>query len=563
MSGADRNWWALQGVGALSVALLPLLLSGSDPLRELPSLAGGLDPLLQCGILQWVLRHFPLHAASWQAPFFWPAPWSLAGMDSLAGQSLLVIVLPGMRNWPALAYNLVLAGTLALAFLAALRLGREMGLSRAAAWMAALIYTAGPHAAGHYHHLNQLPTPWLPLALWGLLRVGRGRWDGLAAVALSLFLQPLWGFYNLASLWMSVLLAVFFLLPSLRQRKGLLLGLIVGGGLLWVYAAGVPYRQAADVLAGFVRGPQSVGPYAGRPFDFLHPPAVHLLQWPAAISGRPVLYAGLLWPWLALWGLLHLLKEEKDATRRRLWWALCAAAAGGLILSFGRRMPLPWVGEVSLPLAWLQDRLWALQSLRAPTRLFLPGMLLLALAGSRGWMALVERVRRPGRNNAWRVSSGGGERSKWLPRWRWWAMSLLTGLALLDLMPGTLEKVRAQPDAEEQSLLRILSRDRETGGWIAFPTPCQEKEETQLDARCMLWAALIERPVAGGSSGFVPMEVRRLRRSCCRGPNEYCIADLRRVGVGEIVLPRSSALEKPAGAELVWEGRRWTVWRLH
>lgn len=541
-------WWGAQGLGALFTGALPLMLARVDPLRELPSLARGLDPLLQCGILQWVLRHPPVQAAAWQAPFFWPAPWSLAYMDSLAGQAMLVALLPGMRSWPAVAYNLALAGTLALAFLATVRLARELGLSRPAAWMSALVYTAGPHAAGHYHHLNQLPTPWLPLALWGLLRLSRGRWDGLAALLLSVLLQPLWGFYNLASLWMTVLIGVFFLLPRLRGRRGLALAAVLAGGLMWAVASGAPYRHAADAVAGFVRGPGSVGPWAGRPFDLLHPPAVHLLPWPRALPGRPVLYAGLLWPLLALAGWVGAWRNEGDAARRRLWWGLAVAAGAGLILAFGRRMPLPGLGEVSLPLAWLQDRFWALQSLRAPTRLFLPGMLFLAVAGSAAWD-------RWGRMQKAGVGMPGPGASR-----RTLLVSSLVLIALLDLMPGGLERVRAHPDQEERSLLEVLARG--DGAWMAFPTPCEETDERPLDARCMLWAAMVDRPVAGGSSGFVPMEVRRLRRACCRGPNEFCVADLQRAGVEEIVFPRATTLGQPAGAEMVWEGERWMVWRL-
>ncbi len=524
------------------MAVLPLLLARANPLRDLPSLAGGLDPLLQCGILQWVLRHSPLHESAWQAPFFWPAPFSLAYMDTLFGQSLLIRLLPGMKALPALAYNLCLCGTLLLAFLAAVRLGRELGLDRAAALLAAFVYTVGPQVAGHYHHLNQLPTPWLPAALFGLLRVAKGRWDGLPVFGLAVVMQALWGFYNLASLWMTVLIGVLFLLPTLRSKAALGLGFLLAGGLLWARYNGVPYEHAADAVAGFVRGPESVGPFAGRPFDLLHPPAVHLLPWPKALAGRPVLYAGVLWPFVALWGFFKALRGPNGAGSRALWWGMAVATICGLVLAFGRSMPLPGLGEVPLPLAWLQDRFWALQSLRAPTRLFLPGTLFLALAGSYAAMQ-------------WRTLS--------MPRpLRLLLMSFLV-LALLDLLPGTLQRVRAQPDREEQALLSALAGDTDRGAWIAMPAPCNEEEETTLDARCMLWSALSGRPVAGGSSGFVPMEVRRLRRSCCRGVNEYCVADLKRDGVNEVVVTRGMASSLEGWGTPLWRGEQLELWRLH
>jgi hypothetical protein len=542
MKQNDRRWLLLQLVTASLVAVLPLLLARANPLRDLPSLAGGLDPLLQCGILQWVLRHAPLHESAWQAPFFHPAPFSLAYMDTLFGQSLLIRFLPGMKALPALAYNLCLVGTLFLAFLFTVRLGRELELGRAAALLSALVFTVGPQAAGHYHHLNQLPTPWLPAALWGMLRVSKGRWDGLLLFALAVGMQPFWGFYNLASLWMSVLLAVVFLLPTLRSKSALVLALLLAGGLLWARHSGVPYERAADAVAGFMRGPESVGPFAGRPFDFLHPPATHLLPWPTALENRPVLYAGLLWPLVALWGFFRVVRPSAGKLSvRAMWWAMATAGLCGLVLSFGRSMPLPGVGEVPLPLAWLQDRFWALQSLRAPTRLFLPGSLFLALAGSYAAMQ-------------WRRRSFSRA-----------ARSVLTGilfLALLDLLPGALQRVRAQPDAEERALLTALSDGTEQGAWIALPTPCSEEEETALDARCMLWSALSGRPVAGGSSGFVPMEVRRLRRACCRGMNEYCLADLKRDGVKEVVAARGMAESLQGWGTRLWRGEHYELWRL-
>jgi hypothetical protein len=184
----------------------------------------------------------------------------------------------------------------------------------------------------------------------------------------------------------------------------------------------------------------------------------------------------------------------------------------------------------------LQDRFWALQSLRAPTRLFLPAALGLALAGA-SVVDLVPRI--PMR--ALRA-----------------VVVLAIALALLDLAPGPIDAVRAHPDAEEQELLLQLRASE--GAWVAMPMPCDERQERELDARCMLWAAMSERPVAGGSSGFVPMEVRRIRRSCCRGLGEVCAHDLRRAGVSHLVLAEGQ--EDPTVGTLQWQGERWRLWRL-
>lgn len=535
---STRRWCSLQVIAATLCGVTPLLLSASHPLRSVPSLAGGIDPLLQSGILQWVLRHPPINITAWNAPFFWPSEFSLAFMDTLFGQALLIYPLPFARDWPALAYNLCLMLTLALCFLATVRLARELELSRGAALLAATVFVLGPQAAGHFHHLNQLPAPFLPLALWGALRVSRGRPTGILWIAVAVFLQPLWGFYNLAVLWVALLCTLPFLLPGLGNRWGLALTLVYALGLLWGVAAGAPYREAADLLAGYVRGPEMVGPYAGRPFDLLHPPSVSLLAWPASIPGRPVLYAGILWPLVALVGFVAALRGDKRPLAREMWWGLALAGVVGLLLSFGRRMPLPLLGEVDLPLGYLQDRFWALQSLRAPTRLFLPAALVMALAGA----FCLDLLR------------GCKSRSLAL------LGVALIGLALLDLAPGRFGAVRVQPDGEEQELMVQLEASASEGAWIAFPTPCDERQERELDARCMLWAAMTERPVAGGSSGFVPMPVRRIRRACCRGLGEVCADDLRREGVSHLLLDPGQ--EQPWLGELQWEGTRWRLWRL-
>lgn len=533
------------GVGVLICAVYPLLLSGASPGRDLPATYGGEDPLLQSAILQQSLHHPPLRLDSWHAPFHWPGRFALAYMDPLLGQAILVGWIPGVRGEPAWAYNLVMMITLASSFLVTAHLARSMGLPRGAAWLAGLTYCVSPYAVAHLHHLNQIPPPWLPLSLTGWLLVARGRTRGALLVAFALLFQLVSGLYYTAVMVMTLGLVGVCAAPRERRAWIAILTVAVGAGLaMWVWS--IPYRAAAGAVEGFGRSGHDVGPFAARPFDLLHGPRAHLLPWPPFVPGRPVIYPGVGWSLLALGAVLEGARRWRVGARLpdRLLLGLVLAGLVGLVLSFGRTVPVPGRDtELTLPWAWLQDHVWPLRALRSPSRFFLPATLALALLGSAGVVDLLRWSRARRRGAGWLVVGG-------------------IALALLDLVPGPTGRVRAALDASERALIERLGTADPPSPWLAFPQPCRERDETQLDARCMLWAVLSGQPVAGGSTGFVPRPVAELRQRCCAGPAPACLEHLARLGITRVVIPAAAPPLPAARATLRYRDERWRLYRL-
>jgi hypothetical protein len=540
----DR-WRAFVLAGALLAGSAPLLLSRAVPWRDIPALGSGLDPMQQAAILHYTLEHLPLRATDWSAPFFWPAPCSLAYMDPLVGQAVLVAWLPGVRANPALAYNAALAITLALAFGATVLLARRAGAGRGGAWLAGWAYALSPYAASHFMHLNQLPSPWLPLAMLGMLLLARRRQGGAVVLAGALLAQLASGLYAMAAACLACAVMLPCLASRLRRREWLVLSgvLLAVAAATWIWSR--PYVAAAAAVPGYTRTAAQSGPFSARVFDLAHPPGSHLLPWPRALANRSSLYPGWLWTMLAAAGAALLWRSADSATRR--WQCgLALAALAGLVLSFGRSLPLPGLGETTMPFAWLQDALWPLRAIRAPSRFFVVVTLPLALCGGVGAAALAKRVR--GRRRA----------AALLPV----PMLMLVLAALLELAPGPIQRVAVTPQGEERQIVELLAHQPHPTPWISFPQPQGEIREGPQDARSMLWAALSGQPVAGGSSGFVPAEVRALRAACYPSADAACLQALSKAGVRLAIVPRDMAPGSGAALPVLLEGSHWRVVRI-
>jgi len=194
-----------------------------------------------------------------------------------------------------------------------------------------------------------------------------------------------------------------------------------------------------------------------------------------------------------------------------------------VLLSVGRSAPLPgFAEEPTMLFGWLQDRFWPLRAIRAPYRFFQPLTLALALLAPLGATLLYRRQ-------------------------RWLGLTVIA-LTILDYSPGTLGRIRLAPDRAELALIDAL---KETGEpWAAFPLPCFESLETELDARSAQWAMLSGAPLAGGSSGFVPPLHAKLRQRCCGGANFGCVAALKELGVRRVVMHIDEPMPESFGERL-------------
>lgn len=521
-----RPWpGAVLVVSALLAGAIPFLLAGADPRWEIPNVGASPDPVSQAAILDHVARRPVWDPATWQAPWFWPADWGLAAMDPLTTQALLVGWVPTAIRTPAVAYNLALFLTVVATFLATAALTRRLGGDTLAMVLAAAAFTLGPYAMGHLHHLNQLPSPWLPLGILALLEMARGRVAAVGLWGIAGLLQVGSGIYGLAAWLLTMAVLAPGLVPrmTVRARWGLAGAGVVVAAAVW--ALSLPYQAAAASVEGFLREGNVSGPFAARIPDLWHVSPVHLWPWPPAPAGRPVLYPGLGWflfAAVAFWW-------RRQRRGGGFWWAWAIAAGVGLLLAMGASHPWPGTTrEIPLPYGWLQENLWPVRALRAPSRLFLPGILLISVLGALGVRETLGRSR-------------GGARA---------LIVLLATLAFADLAPGSADAERIQPDAAESRMLEQLAALPE-GPFVFWPMPARERDEGPQEARAMLWANRTGRPLAGGSGGFVPTPLATLRREVAGDPDPR--ARLREAGVRWVVA------RGPAPGREVWRGDGWRI----
>jgi len=493
---------------AVVVGMVPLLLSGSTDGSRLPSAHSGADPLAQAAYLAHAADHLPWQRSFWDAPWFHPVPWTQGFLDPMVGPSVVARTVPG--DDAATDYRWVLWVTVAGCVVASTWCARRFGTGPGLALLAGVVYAIGPYAAGHFHHLNQVPSPWLPLglgAVYALFDSGRPvRWALVFAAALAL--QASWSVYATAALLLgAVALVVVLAWRGNAIPVGALGVAALASGVVLVVAA-TPYVLAARALDGFGRDSLETLSFQARWFDLWKVPAAHLLSWPGHDPLRPALYPGVVWFALAVLGAWA-------GRSRREVVALVVVGAVGLGFAFGRSFLVPFTAvEIPLPFAWLQDHLWPLQAIRDPSRFAILFAWATAVLATLGLRQLLRRK----------------------PR----LALLVVAVAVVDLAPGRFAAVDASVDP---GVVRTLRSIPEGEAWIGSPAACDETSETARDARFMLWAEASERPVAGGASGFVPPSIEALRNACCAPITARCRDALRAHGVEWVLSDRVVAGE--------------------
>lgn len=500
-------------VGAV-VGAVPAAMAAVNPWRELPAIHGGTDPLLQAAHLAHATRQVPGTEAFWNAPWLHPAPFAQLFVDPMVGPSLVARIVPGASS--AWDYNIVLWLTVGGAFVAMAWCARRFGLSRGFAAMAGLLYAIGPYAAGHFHHLNQVPSPWLPLALGALVDLVRTRrpWWAAAAFVCTVALQLSWSVYATAALALASIVLLVVLGRGAVPWQPLLAACI--GAVAVVVVGAQPYAAAARTVEGFGREATEVLAFQARWFDVWKAAGPRLLAWPTHDALRPSLYPGIGVVVLAVLGAWRM-------PDRRAVFALLAMVVVGFGFACGRNFLVPFTEfEIPLPYIALQDLLWPLRALRDPSRF----ALIAAWAGAL-------------------LAAGGAQ---WLMgRHRTTALALLVIVAL-DAAPGAMERIAVEDDGKIVDALATLPAP---AVWVGFPAACDEVDESARDARYMLWAVASGTRVAGGASGFVPPAIEDLRIACCAAPDAPA---LEAHGVEWIVSDRR--LPIPA----VWSDGTWSVY---
>lgn len=499
---------SLLPTGLLLLAILAPVLSG--PALRVPGPHGGVDAVMQAGILEWTGRHFWQPAVWTGLPIFFPVTNALTFMDSLLGQALAVLPL---RFFPAatpgLIYNMAILVSLMLAVAAMLALWRASGGKLAFAGWGGLALLGSPYTTSQLGHLNQLPPAPALFALAALLvateRVrrqepGAGLFMWLWAVAMVW--QGAWGWYGTAHAAFASL-TVLSIQAWRCQRAGhslRLLGRLVGPVLLaalGIWALAAPYITTAKKYSDYERSDAEIRYYSADLKNFLNP-GHHRLEWKLRQEtqscatelmpgiSRTVLHPGWLATILAVvgWFGRRKLTPHQQATGR----IMIAVGLVGLVLAFGDSVGLPGSDRrLPLPLGIMQDLIQPLRALRTVWRFSFLFTLAVAWWSAAGGQVLWH----------WRGRRGAGM-----------AVGLL-GLLLLESWPVAVPSVDipvwGRPDSPDP--LAGLP----AGAVLTLPAPPDEYAEDLTEATWLHRSLSHGHRVTGGVSGWVPPVTRELR----------------------------------------------------
>ena len=484
---------------------------------------GGIDAMLQLGLLEWTARHWVEPSLWVNLPIFHPVPGALGFMDSLLGQAWLVLPVRLLLH-PTVAglYNWAFLGSLLLAAVAAGVLWRATEGPAWAGGVFALALVGAPYTQSQIGHLNQLPPPFVLLALAALAAGLRDRppgdrptgrpWWLLGA---ALILQAAWGWYGFAHALIGVAVwKITWLAGELRRGRSAAAAIAGTVRRAWlpallaaaaVVVLALPQLQLAQRYPDFQRGTREVrsgsadiqhflnrGVYRSEPADWIG----RGVTGPARYRDRDrqVLNPG----WVAL-GLALLGWWRRGAltpARRRTGAALCAVGLVGLILAFGDSVGLPGTDRrLPLPLEWLRTVVPPFKAFRGAWRFSWLFVIAVAWWSAVGMEILVRR-----RGLAGRLAPA------------------VAALLVLVSLPGGVPamKVPLAGYAVPPALFQ-------PGPVVTLPAPATEYDEDVTEALWIARTLETGQPVTGGATGWVPPQIIAFRvqlKDCEEGRQE-------------------------------------------
>jgi hypothetical protein len=387
------------------------------------------DALLNTWIIAWVGHAAvtdPLNL--YNSNIFYPYPNTLAFSEVLVPQGLLALPITLATDNPILGYNLALVAMLYLDAFAMYLLALEWTHSRAAGWIAGVIYAFNPFNLGNLAQIQLLSLGWLPLTILFLRRVldRRGDLSARRRVTRDAFLFCLFFFLqSLSSIYFAVLaglaVLIYFgwwgltrLADTARFEHGIsvvvskaITELIPGitalaVSLLLVAAALVPFLLpyfSVERELGFQRSVQDSEPFSANLKEFTEVSPQNVI-YGRMLAPNPVKYNGgypldNLFPGLAP---LLLAAIGLSAGKSRERWFLLMLVVLAFVLSLGPRLYITAeeASDLTLPYRWLYDIFPLLRALRAPVRFDALVMFGLAVLGGYGIAAITANRRQRG-----------------------------------------------------------------------------------------------------------------------------------------------------------------------
>jgi hypothetical protein len=361
------------------------------------------DAFFSQWLLQWNVRGLFSGAESVFHPnMFWPARNTLVYSDTELAAAPLAALLDPIVGWPV-AYNVIYLGTWVFSQVATYLLARWVGASRAAAVLAAFIFSFAAVRLGHFGHFPMLFGCLAPIVVYLLLRfLVERRWWQAVAFGLSgaaIFLNA--GYIALVLAFLLAVVVAGWLVatrfkPEPRTYAGLGLAALVV--LVLLFPALRVYREEAEFLTR-----PYVHAYAVTPKNFLSPAVGTWLYGPLErrfnSEFENKLFPGFLAVGLgiiggaALWSTRRKppSEDEPQLLRRRGLLLVLLGTLPALVLAFGkyqfvagRKVPLPYTLFGLLP---------GLRSIRAFGRFTVIPVLGLALVAAVGFDRLVRNRR--------------------------------------------------------------------------------------------------------------------------------------------------------------------------
>ncbi len=461
----------------------------------LPAVFNAVDPLLQAFILGWDRHAFAtgiLHI--FDAPIFHPELGTLAYMDHLMGEALVSAPVAAVTGSAAAAYNAALLAAFVTSGWASYRLARALGASRAAAFVAGLLYLVAPYRLSNLGNLNQLHTEFVPVTLLFALRfAARGRTRDLAWLFGALVLQSYFGWYSAfhvaVALAITLACARVFRWPAadpLPWRR-----IAVGSALALVamLPGALPYWLQHVRMPGFHRTLGKAVLYSADLVDYVRvnrenvlARTLHLPRGDLACAlGLPALalVVAQLWP-------RREPPEREPLGLRRFWTWLAWIAAAGFVLSLG---PILNVAghhlRFPLPYAVLYFTVPGFSGMRAPERFTELVLLAAVIAAAFGYDRLRAGLAGTARGAARAALFAG-------------TIALAIAGAWSAPIPMVVYPTRASMPAAYEFLARQPGRF----AILELPMPAREADETDRDVVRQIWGLYHGKPRADGVSGF-------------------------------------------------------------